>query len=142
MTLPKKYETKILYQNQPLELAGAAVQMAPCSTLFSLPTGNFTGNFAKPRLRERQRLQIIALSQGFHANSLPNRTGNYLAEQGVLAREQGILKSSPDKILARKDLRVMSALPPKADICGATSGCPLCAVVSTGRRNTYPEQMR
>jgi hypothetical protein len=65
MTLPKKYETKILYQNQPLELAGAAVQMAPCSTLFSLPTGNFTGNFAKPRLRQRQRLQIIALSQGF-----------------------------------------------------------------------------
>lgn len=31
---------------------------------FSLLTGNFTGNFAKSRLRERRRLKIVAPRQG------------------------------------------------------------------------------
>ena len=52
--------------------------------------------------------------------------GIILAEQGILTREQGILltrarelDTSPDAIFATKRVWVMSALPPKADMCDA-----------------------
>ena len=52
--------------------------------------------------------------------------GIILAEQEILTREQGILltrarelDTSPDAIFATKRVWVMSALPPKADMCDA-----------------------
>jgi hypothetical protein len=56
---------------------------------FSLLTGDFTGNFAKSRIRERQRLSNVASSQGFRCEFAAQ--GIILVEQGPIAREQGIL---------------------------------------------------
>jgi hypothetical protein len=56
---------------------------------FSLVTGNFTGNFAKLRLLERRRPQIMTAPQAFDANSLLNRTGNYFVGTGIFEARTG-----------------------------------------------------
>jgi hypothetical protein len=61
---------------------------------FSLLTGNFTGNFAKLRLWERQRLQIMPVVAGF-PTQIPYSTkqGIIFAEQGIWAGEQRFLSA-------------------------------------------------
>ena len=58
---------------------------------FSLLTGNCTGNFAKSRLRERQRPEIVVSSQGIRREFPTPGSGNYFVGTGNLGARTGIL---------------------------------------------------
>ena len=57
----------------------------------ALPTGNCTGNFAKSRLRERQRPEIVVSSQGIRREFPTPGSGNYFVGTGNLGARTGIL---------------------------------------------------
>ena len=109
-------------QNRETGLTGWGSSAA--STLLcplSLLTGNLQGNFARSRVRERQRLVKCGVVTGLSMR-IPYSTeqGIILAEQRIFgARKGNFYKSPPSEILFTKDDCGMSAFPPKADMCSA-----------------------